>query len=236
MSKSYSQSILLIDKTGTVKELIVKNNSNMDDLVSNLYKKCGFKTDKDFIQQCIWKLKIEKIVYKVYLYAKTVGKANYENKYEFPPPVDTKLFFATCCLVAEEVVDGKDKTSPINLTVELWDKMYEKMFGGFENLVDTIKEDKNEIDELENINPKKLTASGYLKDGFIVEDNKILFYSDDDEDIDGTETEDSSSDVSEEIVKIIKKTGSKKKAVSLSVMEEDIEINRDELVEDEYVR
>jgi len=238
MSKSYSQTILLIDKVASVKETVIKNVTSMDDLLSNLYKKCGFKTDKDFIEQCTWKLKIEKVLYKIYLYAKTVGKANYENKYDFPPPVDNKLFFATCCLFAEEIVDNKNKTIPVNLTVKLWDKMYEKMFGGFEDLTNTVKEDINEVDVLSSINPKKLTSSGYLKDGFIVEDNKVVFYSDDEDadDDDDFETEDETdSDMSQDDINT-KKTGYKKKTIALSVTEDEIEINRDELVEEEYVK
>ena len=49
--------------------------------------------------------------------------------------------------------------------------MYEKLFGGFEDLTSTAKEDENEIDELENIPSNLKTKSGYLKDGFIVEDD-----------------------------------------------------------------
>ena len=33
----------------------------------------------------------------------------------------------------------------------MWEKFYEDLFGGFENLADTAKEDEEEEDELENI-------------------------------------------------------------------------------------
>ncbi len=49
--------------------------------------------------------------------------------------------------------------------------MYEKLFGGFDDLTSTAKEDENEIDELENIPSNLKTKSGYLKDGFIVDDD-----------------------------------------------------------------
>ena len=48
--------------------------------------------------------------------------------------------------------------------------MYEKLFGGFENLAVTCNEDDEEEDELKNI-PKnmKTKKGGYLKDGFVVD-------------------------------------------------------------------
>ena len=45
------------------------------------------------------------------------------------------------------------------------------MFGGFEDLSATAVEDNNEIDELASIPACKKTSSGYLKDGFVVEDD-----------------------------------------------------------------
>ena len=44
------------------------------------------------------------------------------------------------------------------------EKIYEKLFGGFEDLTLTAIEDENEIDELENIPKEKKTKQGYLKD------------------------------------------------------------------------
>ena len=66
--------------------------------------------------------------------------------------------------------------------MDIWDKLYEKMYGGFENLGDTCKADDDESDELEAIPKSKKTSSGYLKDGFIVDsDNEDdAEYSDDD--------------------------------------------------------
>ena len=47
----------------------------------------------------------------------------------------------------------------------LWNKIYEKLFGGFEDLASTAAEDEAEEDELANV-PKELkTKQGYLKDG-----------------------------------------------------------------------
>ena len=52
--------------------------------------------------------------------------------------------------------------------------IYDKLYGGFEDLVATAKEDDMEIDELENISNEYKTTNGYLKDGFVVEDNDEL--------------------------------------------------------------
>ena len=51
----------------------------------------------------------------------------------------------------------------------MWEKMYEKLFGGFEDLTTTAAEDENEEDELENVPKNKKTKHGYLKDGFVVD-------------------------------------------------------------------
>jgi hypothetical protein len=46
--------------------------------------------------------------------------------------------------------------------------LYEKLFGGFEDLAATALEDEQEIDELANVPKEKKTKEGYLKDGFVV--------------------------------------------------------------------
>ena len=71
------------------------------------------------------------------------------------------------------------------MSSELWEKMYEKLFGGFENLAVTCAEDEEEVDELENVPAEKKTKHGYLKDGFVVDS--------------GDEDEDYESEDSEEI-------------------------------------
>ena len=55
-----------------------------------------------------------------------------------------------------------------DLTIEEWEKAYEKLYGGFENLDVMIKDDENEEDELDDISDSEKTKSGYLKDGFVV--------------------------------------------------------------------
>lgn len=155
-----SVSIIVVEKTGTLKETIVKEYKE-----SELFKKCGFKKGEDFLKQTTWSsVKIDGKKYSVDLYAKIQGKANTENKYDFPPPVDSTLFFGSCALVCKN-----DELKLVSLSLELWNKIYEKLFGGFENLADTCIQDDEEEDELENIPAEKKTKQGYLKDGFVVD-------------------------------------------------------------------
>jgi hypothetical protein len=174
-----SLTIIIVDKGGSLKSLTVK-----DYKVDELYKKCGFKKAEGLELQTEWSVKIDSQKYIVQLYAKLDGKANMENKYDFPPPVDNQLYFGSCALVG---LDGASR-NPINLSVELWEKIYEKLFGGFENLALTCVEDENEEDELENI-PKhmKTKHGGYLKDGFVVD-------SSDQDDDDNSGSEEDASD------------------------------------------
>ena len=159
---SQSLSIIIVDKGGSLKTLKVK-----DYKVDELYKKCGFKKEEGFSLQVEWNVNLDGQKYVIQMYGKLNGKANMENKYDFPPPVDNKLYFGSCALVGMI----KDiKCLYINLTVDLWNKIYEKLFGGFENLAVTCNEDDEEEDELKNIAKNmKTKKGGYLKDGFVVD-------------------------------------------------------------------
>ena len=155
-----SLKVVIVEKNGTLRNLAVKEFN-----INELYKKCGFKKSGDFIKQVNWSVKYEGQTYNVSLYAKTEGRHNNENKYEFPPPIDTKLFFGSCALVASL------NDEYINLNDEMWSKMYNKLYGGFEDLSKTAEEDELEEDELEKVPDKYKTKTGYLKDGFIVDSN-----------------------------------------------------------------
>ena len=78
----------------------------------------------------------------------------------------------------------------INLSEDLWTKVYEKLFGGFEDIGD---EDEFSEDELENVSKDLKTKKGYLKDGFVIEDedeDDVDEYEDDDDDDEDSEDED----------------------------------------------
>jgi len=179
-------SIVIVEKDGNLKSLTIK-----DFKLEELFKKCGFKKGDDFVKQVEWNAKYDSKKYYIEVFAKIEGRHNSENKYDFPPPIDTKLFFGNCAILAyiKKEDGGKLYT---DLSLPLWNKIYEKLFGGFEDLTTTAIEDEEEEDELVNIPKEKKTKHGYLKDGFVVDS------SDAEEDISTSNTEDTEEDESKE--------------------------------------
>jgi len=180
--------IIIVEKGGSLKSLAIK-----DFKLEELYKKCGFKKAEDFIKQVEWTAKYEDEKYYVEVFAKTEGRPNSENKYDFPPPIDTKLFFGSCAILAyNKKTDGSKYYT--NLSLALWNKLYEKLFGGFEDLSATAEEDENEIDELANIPKEKKTKQGYLKDGFVVDSSDTEEAEEDEDDEDEDEENEESTE------------------------------------------
>ena len=163
--------IVIVEKGGSLKELNIENFEN-----EYLCKKAGFKNAKGFKEQTCWKVEN----YNVYLYGKTEGRAGQENKYDMPPPVDNTLFFGSCVLVM------KKQNKEIDLSAKLWKQIYEKLFGGFEDIGEEDSEDEDEDDEDAEL-PQ--TKEGYAKDGFVVEEDD-----DDDEDEDEEDDDDDDDD------------------------------------------
>jgi hypothetical protein len=150
--------LLIVEKTGSIKELNVKNYAEEE-----LYKKAGFKTSDGFKLITSWDVKIDETKYFISVYGKTAGRAGQENKYEFPPPIDTTLFFGNCVLV------NQLECEPVsNLKKSDWDKIYDHLYGGFEDLDDDDSELSKDNDSEEHL-PR--TKTGYVKDGFIVDDD-----------------------------------------------------------------
>ena len=158
---SESVKILIVDKTGTIKELKVKKFYE-----DELYKKCGLTQKKEFKKQTTWNVTLQDKTYNVALYAKKEGRAGQENKYDYPPPVDKELYFGSNALVSLD-----DDGVPQDLTKKMWDKIYEHLFGGFEDLNDT--EDESD-DENDVYNELEKTKSGYAKDNFVVDDDEDM--------------------------------------------------------------
>jgi hypothetical protein len=191
--------IVIVEKVGTLKTLSIK-----DFKVEELYKKCGFKKEDGFIKQVEWSAKYDGKKYYVEVYAKSEGRGNSENKYDFPPPIDSKLFFGSCAIVAYlKQTDGIK--CYVDLSLQLWNKIYEKLFGGFEDLAATAAEDEQEVDELDNVPKEKKTKQGYLKDGFVVdssdtEENVSGSGSEEDELNEDEETDETEEDGDDDIV------------------------------------
>ena len=153
--------ILIISKTGEIKELNVRDYNS-----DELYKKCGFKKPDEFSCRTTWNNNSKKFPFSsIQLWAKNCGRAGTENKYDLPPPVDNELFFGSMALIAY------DQENIYELTQTLWEAYYEHLFGGFEDLNASALEDENEEDELAKIPDSMKTKDGYLKDGFVVDDD-----------------------------------------------------------------
>ena len=183
-----SVNVILVDKTGSLKSVAVKEFNETE-----LFKRAGFKKPDGFEKQTEWNVKLKDKRYLVSVFAKLEGRANTENKYDFPPPIDTTLFFGTCVIVCREKESKHGQSVLCDLSVELWEKIYEKLFGGFEDLTLTCVEDENEEDELANVPAEKKTKNGYLKDGFVVDSDD-----DDDDDDADADVDDSSSEFEDE--------------------------------------
>jgi hypothetical protein len=192
-------SIIIVERLGSLKLLSIKDFKEEE-----LFKKCGFKKAEDFVKQTEWKVKCDGKKYVIFVFAKSDGRPNSENKYDFPPPIDSKIFFGSCAIVAS-LLNDDGKRVFTNLSIPLWDKIYEKLFGGFEDLAVTAVEDENEVDELANVPKEKKTKHGYLKDGFVVdssdadEEEGTVSSSYDEED-ESEETETDNQEVENDIV------------------------------------
>lgn len=169
---------LVIQKDGNIKQMSSKLLS--EDV---LYKRAGFTTNAHF--KCYAKWSVENIKnknYTIHVYGKTDGRANQENEYDFPPPIDNTLFFGNCLII------NKEDDIPVDITKSEWKDIYENLFGGFEEINSEEDESESEDDGL----PR--TKSGYVKDDFIVDDDEV----DDDYDEVDDSDEDDYVDESEE--------------------------------------
>lgn len=149
--------VLVIDKNQSIKEVSLKQFVEED-----LYKKAGFKSSEHFKCHAAWKLDINGKKYDLSLYGKTEGRANQENKYDFPPPADNILFFGSCLLL------NKSNDTVSDLKESDWEIIYDHLFGGFEDIG---SEDSD--DEEEEIIEGPVTKEGYAKDGFVVDDDEV---------------------------------------------------------------
>lgn len=151
--------IIVIEKNGSIKQSSCKD-------VENLYKSCNFRKADGFDLRHSWNnLIVGKKTFNISVYSRDEGKANTENKYDMPPPIDNDLYFGNFAII------NKNKQGELDsLSVKDWNKIYESLFGGFENLDEF--DDEDEEDELEDLPASlKTKVGGYLKDGFVVDNS-----------------------------------------------------------------
>jgi hypothetical protein len=218
-------SIVAIDKSGKIKDINWKDFQEAE-----IYKKAGLKNDKGFkcIRKDCWKLSLNDKSYNISIYGKEDGRSGQENQYDLPPPLDipsstVKLpFFGTLVLINYHT----DGVTVQSLTKEEWITIYEKLFGGFEDLSEN---DSDESDE--DMTGLNIDANGYEKDGFVVDSG--------DEDV-MIEEEESEKDEKEE--EEVPKKKKKKEISKKSTKEENIIVENfdyddcdSELGEDDYM-
>ena len=192
--------IVVIKKNGTLCDLDWKKNIDL----KSIYKKAGFRKDNDFAKRHTWKINEGDFVS---VYSKNAGRANTENKYELPPPVDSDLYFGKLVVIRHSEQNPTAENC-LDFTFEEWKTIYEKLMGGFEDL-----DDNEEESEEEYVDPENLTQQGYEKDGFVVEDGEVAFNTGDsdeeeeewipsnnedtDDSLEGTEEEEDHEDTSD---------------------------------------
>ena len=174
--------LIIVDKAKNKKCTDVKKFK-----IEELYKKCNLRKPDYFGKKHTWK--INQFNCYISVFAKDNGRANSENKFELPPPVDNVIYYGSIIIIKHEDLE-LDNDNAENLTLDEFEKIYEEMFGGFEDLSKTSEEEE---DELDNIPDEDKTKEGYLKDGFVVDDDE------DEEDSDYIpDTEEKSDDEDEE--------------------------------------
>lgn len=181
--------IIIIGKTGECKDVNVKNVT-----INEISKKCGIRKLDNFEKRISWKIKHKCNSLIVAVYAKNTGRANSENKFDMPPPIDNELYFGSIAVVAYK--DKISETTCFDFSVDDWCKTYEKLMGGF---IDLSKESEEESEE--EIPEEELSKEGYHKDGFIVDSEEELELEEEIENIKDEnegEEEEGSSFVSEE--------------------------------------
>ena len=152
--KLFMHSILLIKANADIVEKKIKDYDE-----ETIYKYCNYRNNTDFKKLHVYTIK----EYNYCVYGKINGRANNENKYDLPPPIDTQLYFGTLCIIK------KENDSIVSITKDEWEKVYESLFGGFEDLDDN---ETRSIDS-EIYDEEDYTKEGYLKDNFVVDDTEL---------------------------------------------------------------
>ena len=157
------KSILFINKNGAIKDLQIETNKiNKDMLIESF----GIRDSLEYIGS--WKVDN----YHYVLYSHNDGKAGRENKYELPPPLDSILLFNEIIIVKCKQVKKNTCSKLENLSPQSWKHVYNKLYGGMENIDQTDDESESLDDEEDMDEDVSYTKSGYVKDGFVVSDTE----------------------------------------------------------------
>jgi hypothetical protein len=152
---------IFVRKNGEIEQKNTKRQIADD----KIFKLCNYKSDSGFEKLNCFPINNngQEIGYEVY--GKKKGRANSENKYEFPPPIDKELYFGS--LVIIKILDGGID----DLTIDEWKSVYESLFGGFEDIEDS---DEERSMDSEVYSSDEYTKEGYNKDSFVVDDDELV--------------------------------------------------------------
>lgn len=151
---------LIVSKNGIIEEkktrLTIENE--------NIYRLCGYnsKTNVEMIHSFPSKTS-KNITYQIY--GKKEGRANSENKYELPPPVDTILLFGNLSII--KIVNELHA----DLSSNEWNEVYESLFGGFEDIGNSDDEERSMDSTI--YSDSEYTKEGYHKDSFVIDDAEL---------------------------------------------------------------
>lgn len=124
-----SVSILVIDKYGIMKQQNVKHLTP-----DTIYKKCGLRNSNGFHRRHVWYVHTMDVD-TVEIWSCDTVKSGQDNKYELPPPLESKVYYGSMALVSVQ----SDGTFG-NLSLNTWTQMYETL----------LEEDSNHEDSQEN--------------------------------------------------------------------------------------
>lgn len=193
MSTTSTTTIVIIDKEGTMKKSSCSS-------ISTIYKLCGHRKPDGFERLHTWENiqgSDDKILYHISVYGKQKGKSNSINKYELPSPLENDILYGSIAIVHQS---SDNENQILSLSTSEWKSIYDNLFGGFENIKDEDDEDDEEDgeDELENIPQSMKTMHGYLKDGFIVDDEDEIEYDDEYDEENASDDDDEAMDEDED--------------------------------------
>tara|TARA_B100001094_G_scaffold315711_1_gene356020 strand:- start:383 stop:1123 length:741 start_codon:yes stop_codon:yes gene_type:complete len=146
MSKTNSSTktkTVFIDKNKVISEIRIPNSLNVDRVDFNKIKSFKINKGEVFERECDYDWNDKTIS----VYASNNGKAGMENQYDFPPPIDSQLYFGNVLVICHT----NNKVE--NLTMSDYNQFYEDAMGGFESLGESDSySDEEEPDSDDSIN------------------------------------------------------------------------------------
>lgn len=151
---------VFVCKNGDIEQKVTKHEITNE----KIFKLCNYKNSTTFEKLHYFTRENNDSGIEYEIYGKKTGRANSENKYEFPPPIDKELYFGSLCILKRE------KGEIIDLDVDEWYSLYDSLFGGFEDIEDS---DEQRSLDTEVYSSDEYTKEGYLKNSFIIDSEEL---------------------------------------------------------------